>query len=97
MGLMDRWTNGEREAPEPLEGNVPATVLAGTLIWFGLFLVQLPFYGWFEERGDTWWIWTCAAGAGLGAIGLWYVRRREAGIRRAGETGGKNDTADTDH
>lgn len=83
MGLMDRWTNGEREAPEPLEGNVVATVVTGTLIWLVLFLVQLPFYGRLADNGHTWWVWTCAAGAGLGCIGIWYVRSREAAIRRA--------------
>ncbi|MDJ1138136.1 DUF2530 domain-containing protein [Streptomyces iconiensis] len=86
MGLMDKWTNGEREAPEPLEGNVTATVVTGTLIWFVLFLAQLPFYGWFSDNGHTWWVWTCAAGAGLGLVGLWYVRRREAAIRRGAAT-----------
>ena len=83
MGLMDKWTNGEREAPEPLEGNVIATVVTGTLIWLVLFLVQLPFYGWFADHGHTWWLWTCAAGAGLGCIGIWYVRARDAAIRAA--------------
>ncbi|WP_206324408.1 DUF2530 domain-containing protein [Streptomyces sp. HNM0574] len=80
---MDRWTSGDREAPEPLEGNVPATILTGTVIWFVLFVGQLPFYGWFADHGHTWWVWTCAAGAGLGLLGYWYVRRRDAAIRRA--------------
>ena len=47
MGLMDRWTDGEREAPEPLEGPIRGTVIVGTAIWFVLFLAQLPFYGWY--------------------------------------------------
>lgn len=83
MGLMDKWTNGEREAPEPLEGNVVATVVTGTLVWLVLFLVQLPFYDWFADRGHTWWLWTCLAGGGLGLIGTWYVRRRDAALKRA--------------
>ena len=88
---LSRWTNGEREAPEPLEGNVVATVVGGTVIWFVLFLVQLPFYGWFADRDRTWWLWTCLAGGLLGLIGIWYVRRREATLRarRAGESSGK--------
>lgn len=80
---LDRWTNGDREAPEPLEGNITATVTGLTLVWFALFLVQLPFYGWYADRGHDWWIWTCLAGGGLGLIGLWYVRAREASLRRA--------------
>ncbi|CAL9481216.1 hypothetical protein SUDANB19_03042 [Streptomyces sp. enrichment culture] len=83
MGLMDKWTNGEREAPEPLEGNVVATVVTGTLVWLVLFLVQLPFYGWYADHGHTWWLWTCAAGAGLGCVGIWYVRARDAAIKRS--------------
>ncbi len=83
MGLMDKWTSGEREAPEPLEGPVVGTITTGTLVWLVLFLGQLPFYGWFSENGHAWWVWTCAAGAGLGALGVWYVRRRDAAIKAA--------------
>ncbi|MFF0111298.1 hypothetical protein [Streptomyces prasinus] len=74
--------NPQHEAPEPLEGPVVATVVGGTILWFALFLVQLPFYGWFDDRGHTWWLWTCLAGGGLGFIGIWYVRRRDAAISR---------------
>ncbi|MGK5531823.1 DUF2530 domain-containing protein [Streptomyces sp. URMC 129] len=86
-----RWaelTNGKREAPEPLEGNVVATVLTGTLVWAVLFVAQLPFYGWYADRGHEWWIWTCLAGTGLGLFGLWYARRREAAIRARKERAG---------
>ncbi|CAM5735112.1 hypothetical protein STENM223S_08616 [Streptomyces tendae] len=70
-------------------------------MWFVLFLVQLPFYGWFDDRGRTWWVWTCLAGGGLGLIGIWYVRRRDAAIKRARaeETGaepGRTSAAHTD-
>ncbi|MBQ0986607.1 DUF2530 domain-containing protein [Streptomyces sp. F63] len=81
---MGKWTP-TREAPEPLEGNVVGVVTGGTVLWFVMFLVQLPFYGWFEGRGLLWWLWTCLAGAGLGLIGIRYVRRREAALRRAAE------------
>jgi len=81
-----RWadlTEGKREAPEPLEGNVVLTILVGTLIWAALFVAQLPFYAWFDDHGHLWWLWTCAAGTGLGALGLVYVRRRDAAIKAA--------------
>ncbi|WP_406726875.1 DUF2530 domain-containing protein [Streptomyces sp. GD-15H] len=72
----------KHEAPEPLEGPVVATIVGGTITWFALFLVQLPFYGWLDDHGHTWWLWTCLAGGGLGFIGIWYVRRRDAAIKR---------------
>ncbi|MFC9424802.1 DUF2530 domain-containing protein [Streptomyces sp. NPDC056987] len=76
----------QRAAPEPLEGPVVGTVTGGTIIWFVLFLVQLPFYGWYSDHGHAWWIWTCLAGAGLGLIGIWYVRGRDAALKRAAAT-----------
>lgn len=79
---MAKWTP-THEAPEPLEEPVVPTIVGGTVIWFVLFLVQLPFYGWFDDHGHIWWVWTCLAGAGLGLIGIWYVLRRDAAIRRA--------------
>ncbi len=88
-GIADRLTSRlfreplRHEAPEPFEGPVVGTVIGGTLIWFVLFLAQLPFYGWFDDHGHLWWLWTCLAGAGLGCIGIWYVRRRDAAIKRA--------------
>ncbi|MFF1374155.1 DUF2530 domain-containing protein [Streptomyces virginiae] len=81
---MAKWT-AKHEAPEPLEGPVVATVTGGTILWFALFLVQLPFYGWFADRGQLWWVWTCAAGGFLGLIGIWYVRGRDAALARHAE------------
>lgn len=79
---MDKWLDDDREAPEPLEGNVVATTTIGTVAWFVLFLAQLPFYGWYADHGHDWWIWTCLTGGALGLVGIWYVRRRDAAIRR---------------
>jgi len=81
---MGKWTP-THEAPPPLEGNVVATITGGTVLWFVLFLVQLPFYGWFADHGYLWWLWTFLAGAGLGCIGIWYVRGREAALTREAE------------
>ncbi|MEV4965762.1 MULTISPECIES: DUF2530 domain-containing protein [Streptomyces] len=94
---MEKWTP-KHEAPEPLEGPVVATVTGGTILWFVLFVVQVPFYGWFDDRGHAWWIWVCLAGAGLGLIGIWYVRGRDAAIRRAAEHAAAEESApDTAH
>lgn len=78
---MAKWTP-TREAPEPLEGPVVATITGGTIVWFVLFLGQLPFYGWYADHDRLLWIWTCLAGGGLGLLGTWIVRRRDAAIKR---------------
>jgi hypothetical protein len=79
---LTKWTP-EHETPEPLEANDVAIVTGGTIVWFVLFLIQLPFYGWFARHGHAWWIWSCLTGGCLGLVGLWYVRRRRDAIRRA--------------
>jgi hypothetical protein len=71
-----------REAPPPLEANDVATIAVGVIVWFVLFLVQIPFYGWYADHGHTWFIWTCLAGGSCGLLGLWYVRVRRDAIRR---------------
>ncbi|MCH5675887.1 DUF2530 domain-containing protein [Streptomyces gilvus] len=79
---MAKWTP-QHEAPEPLEGPVVATITGGTILWFVLFLAQLPFYGWFDDHGHTWWLWTCLTGGVLGLYGVWFVRKRDAAIKRS--------------
>ncbi|MFF5478972.1 DUF2530 domain-containing protein [Streptomyces sp. NPDC012935] len=87
----------KHEAPEPLEGPVVATITGGTILWFVLFVVQLPFYGWFDDRGQAWWVWTCLAGGGLGLIGIWYVRRRDAALKRGAASGERRETTGEPH
>ncbi|WP_329132978.1 DUF2530 domain-containing protein [Streptomyces sp. NBC_01476] len=87
-----------RPAPEPLEANDVATITVGVIVWFVLFLVQLPFYGWYSDHGHTWFIWTCLAGGACGLLGLLYVRARRDAIRRhvaarAAQDGGNADGA----
>jgi hypothetical protein len=83
---MAKWTP-KHEAPEPLEGPVVATITGGTIIWFVLFLVQLPFYGWYDDHGHLWWLWTCLTGGLLGVYGVWFVRKRDAAIKRDAAAG----------
>ncbi len=61
---------------EPLDVDGVRTVEVGSALFFLAFLALLPFYGWLEETGRLWWLWTCLAGAGLGLLGLEYCRRR---------------------
>lgn len=82
-----------REAPEPLEANDVATVIVGTIIWAVLFVVQLPFYGWYADHGHTWLIWTCLVGVGLGLVGLKYTTARRDAIRRGAAARGQEETS----
>mgnify|MGYP001091466889 CR=1 FL=1 len=54
-----------------------------TLGWLVGFVALLPFWGLLNDRGWTWWIWTCLAAFGIGAIGIELTRRRKARRLRA--------------
>jgi len=62
----------------PLDVDGVRAVGIGTVIWLVAFVAMLPFYGRLQETGRGWWLWTCLAGFGLGAIGVEYCRRRRA-------------------
>lgn len=88
---VTKWLDDGREAPEPLEGDPVAVAAVGTVVWFALFVAQLPFYGWYADHGHDWWIWTCLTGGVLGLLGLVYVRRRQAAPRRLGDATAGDD------
>lgn len=66
---------------EPLDVNGVRTVAVGTALWALAFILLLPFYGRLQESGRLWWLWTCAAGFGLGILGWDYCRRRRRALR----------------
>jgi hypothetical protein len=75
------------ERPEPKielvdEDGIRAFELA-TLGWLVGFVALLPFWGLLNDRGWTWWVWTCLAAFGLGAIGIELTRRRKVRRLRA--------------
>ena len=86
---MDHMSGTRRPAPPPLEANdqlVTAVITAGWVIaLIVLFAVRTD-----VPPADRWWIWTCAAGVGLGVFGLLYVpllkRSRERAARRRAES-----------
>ncbi|GAB3112162.1 hypothetical protein GCM10027160_13890 [Streptomyces calidiresistens] len=88
----DFLTHDKRKAPEPLEGNIPAVVLSLTVAWGVLLLGSLPFHARLADHDAEWWIWSCGAGVLLGLYGLWFVRRREAALRRAAAASGAVDS-----
>ncbi len=72
-----------RPAPEPLDVDAVRVVTAGTVLWAVAGLVLLVFAReWLADTDRTWWLWTCAAGAGLGVLGVWYCRRRRDRLGR---------------
>jgi len=53
-------------------------VQVGTAIFALAFVALLPFYGRLETEGNTWLLWMCLAGVGLGLLGQEYCKRRRA-------------------
>ncbi|MFF3664979.1 DUF2530 domain-containing protein [Microtetraspora malaysiensis] len=57
---------------QPIRTNDTATILIGTALWLVALVVLL-----IVRPEETRWLWTCAAGFGLGLFGLAYIRRRD--------------------
>jgi Protein of unknown function (DUF2530) len=77
-------TEQRQDPPPPLEADdrlITAVFTAGWAIALIVLLIvrsSLP-------AGSRWWIWTCAAGFGMGLFGLWYVPRLKRARARAAE------------
>lgn len=71
-----------RPSPEPLRTDDRKAVLVGTAAWLVLLAVTLVRRDDLVADGLGWWTWTCAAGAGLGVVGLAYLHHREVRARR---------------
>ncbi len=67
---------------EPLDVTGVRTVAFGALMFLGAGLGLLPSYGWLQDTDRAWWLWTCAAGFGLGLFGIGYCLRRARAIAR---------------
>jgi hypothetical protein len=62
---------------EPLDVDGVRTIQVGVAVWVVGFVALLPFYGRLQDADRGWILWTCAAGCGLGLVGLEYCRRRK--------------------
>jgi hypothetical protein len=71
---------------EPLDVDGVRTVQVGVALWVVGFLALLPFYSRLADAGHAWMLWTCAAGCGLGLLGLEYCRRRRRARAAQAET-----------
>jgi LPXTG-motif cell wall-anchored protein len=70
-----------RPDPEPLEVNDVAVVTIGTVLWLVGLALAVLFHGRLEDNGHEGWIWILVAGAGLGLLGIVYLRRRRDAMR----------------
>jgi hypothetical protein len=61
--------------PAAMQVDSRRVVLVGTAIWVLGFVVLLPFWGWLGHHDHRIWLWTCLAGAVLGLVGLFLVRK----------------------
>lgn len=68
---------------QPLDIDGVRTVGVGTALWIVVGLVSLLFRARLEESGNGWWLWTCATGIGLGALGFAYCLHYRHRRRRA--------------
>ncbi|WP_249666156.1 DUF2530 domain-containing protein [Nocardioides faecalis] len=75
---------------EPLDVDGVRTVQVGTVLFVVAFLALLPFWGRLEEAQNTWLLWMCLTGAGLGLIGSAYCKRRRI-VRTELESGDGTD------
>lgn len=78
---------------EPLDVDGVRTVEVGVALWVIGFVALLPFYGRLRDAGHGWMLWTCAAGAGLGLLGLEYCRRRKRARAALREAAGSAESA----
>jgi len=81
--------------PPPLEGNdqlVTGIITAGWAIALVVLLIVRD-----SVPSDVrWWIWTCAAGLGLGLFGLWYLPRLKRSRTRAAQARARDQSAPRD-
>lgn len=67
----------------PVDADGVMAVALGTAAWAVAGLVMLVFFrSDLAAAGDTWWLWVCVVGCGLGLLGLPYVIRRRNVYRR---------------
>ncbi len=77
-------TEERREPPPPQEADDRLVTAVFTVGW-AVALVVLLIVRSSMPAGSRWWIWTCAAGLGMGLFGLWYVPRLKRARARAAE------------
>ncbi len=72
-----------RADPDPLETDDVAVVTLGTVLFGVGLLVAIVLWDRLADGGNEGWVWIFLAGTFLGLIGVRYVRRRRAALRRS--------------
>jgi Protein of unknown function (DUF2530) len=81
--------------PPALEANDQLVTAVGTVGW-ALALIVLLIVRDSLPADARWWIWTCAAGLGMGLFGLWYVPRLKRARARAAQRRAVDQSAPRD-
>ncbi|MGH8968434.1 MAG: DUF2530 domain-containing protein [Actinomycetes bacterium] len=82
-----------RPDPEPLETDDVRVVTIGTVVWFVALVLALVFHDPLADGGNENWTWIFLAGAGLGLLGIVYLRRRRRSLQR--DVTSRDDERDT--
>jgi hypothetical protein len=83
-----------RPDPEPLEADDVTLITVGTALWAVALVVAFVLRDRLDDDGRGRWLWVAAAGVALGVIGIRYVRRRRAALRRASDRPGEDPGPD---
>jgi hypothetical protein len=81
MDATDPQPLTEAEA-QPLDVDGVGATRIGTALWAVALVVLLFFADDLRDQGREWWLWTCVAGIGTGAMGIAYTTWRRDAIRR---------------
>jgi hypothetical protein len=85
--VYERYRASVRERrpdPPPLAVDEIKPVIVGTALFAVAFIVLLPFSATLRADGHMWWLGACAAGFGLGLVGIWHLRRRRRRLAARG-------------
>lgn len=74
--------NGGMRELKPMEFDLAKVVLIGTVLYAIAAVVMLPLHTSLTNGGHGRWPWIAVSGAGLGLLGLYYLKRRDRAIAR---------------
>ena len=85
--------NGGMRELKPMEFDLAKVVLIGTVLYAIAAVVMLPLHTSLTSGGHGRWPWIAVSGAGLGLLGLYYLKRRDRAIARDAAAAKDSDAA----